>query len=58
MTKHLAPGSPPLNVGDKAPVASEPVSDSGWEDLPDTSEQDTQDNLRKIAKARKGQTNA
>ena len=54
MTRHLAPGSPPLNVGDKVPVA-EPISDSSWEDLPD--EEDTRDNLKKIAKARKGSRN-
>jgi hypothetical protein len=55
MTKHLAPGSPPLNVGGPTPVASEPISDSAWEDLPDDGgEADTQANLRKIAKAQKG----
>jgi hypothetical protein len=59
MTKHLAPGSPPLNIGDKAPVASEPISDSSWEDLPDDSgEAETQANLQKIAKAKKGTKNA
>ena len=53
MTRHLAPGSPPLNVEDKKAPVAEPISDSAWEDLPD--EPDTQENLSKIAKARKGQ---
>jgi hypothetical protein len=56
MTRHLAPGSPPLTVGGPTPVASEPISDSEWEDLPDDGgEADTQDNLKKIAQAKKGQ---
>jgi hypothetical protein len=57
MTQKLAPGSPPLVLGDDTTEAGEIISDSSWEGQDEPGDEEkAKTNLGKIARARKAKS--